>query len=307
MKFIILNMKRISILFPALAFLVVGTLSAQQPSAARVDSTTTALDSKIEVYQKENIPFKKPVPYAPVREADILWEYTVWVEVDLRQKQNFPLYFPTNPRTIGSRVNFFTLLMQGIERGEITPYDPFPVSDEFALKTTWEEIRTNPSIQGADRTEQQTSIYTGNDTSIFIKGKNLLEDENIQRIVVKEKRYFDKKHSTYNVRVIGICPYFYYLREGADQPSKIPVCWIYMDEARPLLSRHAAFNDFNEAQNISYDDFFMQHRYDGRIIKQGNVYNNRSIQEYASGLDALYESERIKNEILNREQDLWEY
>jgi gliding motility associated protien GldN len=299
-------MKRISKFFLVFGLLTAGTLSAQQP-AARVDSTTTALDSKIEVYQKENIPYKKPVPYAPVREADILWEYTIWVEVDLRQKQNFPLYFPTNPKTIGSRVNFFTLLMQGIERGEITPYDAFPVSDEFAMKTTWDAIRSTPTIQEADRTEQQISIFTGNDTSIFIKGKNLLDDENIQRIVIKEKRYFDKKHSTYNRRVIGIQPVFMYLRQGADQPTRIPVCWIYMDEARPLLSRHAVFNDFNEAQNISYDDFFMQHRYDGRIIRQGNVYNNRSIIEYASGLDALYESQRIENEIFDREQDLWEY
>ena len=300
-------MMRISNIFLVFGLLIVGTLSAQQQPVAAVDSATTALDSKIEVYQKENIPYKKPVPYAPVREADILFEYTVWREVDLRQKQNYPLYFPTHPKTIGSRVNFFTLLMQGVERGEITPYHPFPSSDEFAEKITWEDIRTNPSIQETSKTEQQTSIYTGNDTSIFIRGKNLLEDESIQRIVIKEKIYFDKKHSTLNIRVIGIQPIFRVLREGADEPVSIPVCWIFMDEARPLLARHAVFNDHNEAQNISFDDFFMQHRYEGRIIKIGNVFNNRTIAEYATGLDALYESERIKQMIFDAEQDLWEY
>ena len=290
-----------------LSFLIVGTLSAQQRSTARVDSATTALDSKIEVYRKENIPYKKPVPYAPVREADILFEYTVWREIDLRQKQNYPLYFPTNPKVIGSRINFFTLLMQGIERGEITPYDPFPTSDEFAMKISWEDINTNPSIKGADRTEQQISVFTGNDTVIHVKGKNLLEEESIQRILVKEKIYFDKRHSTLNRRVIGIRPDFMVLREGADQPVRVPVCWIYFDEARPLLSRHAVYNDYNEAQNISYDDFFMQHRYNGLIRKIGNIYNNREIGEYASGLDALYEAQRIEQMIFDDEQDLWEY
>ena len=299
-------MKRISNIFLVFGLLSASTLSAQQP-VARVDSTTTAHDSKIEVYQKENIPYKKPVPYAPVREADILWEYTVWVEVDLRQKQNFPLYFPTNPRVIGSRMNFFTLLMQGVERGEITPYNPFPTSDEFADKITWEDIMKNPSIKGADRMELTQSLTTGRDTSIFIKGRNLLEEESIQRILIKEKRYFDKKHSTYNVRVIGILPQFMVLREGADEPVKVPVCWIYMDEARPLLSRHSVFNEYNEAQNVSFDDFFMQHRYKGRIIRVGNIFNNRMISEYATGLDALYESQRIEQEIFDREQDLWEY
>jgi len=289
-----------------MGLLAVGTLSAQQP-AARVDSASTALDSKIEVYQKENIPYKKPIPYAPIREADILYERTIWREIDLRQKQNYPLYYPINPKIIGGRVNFFTLLMQGIERGEITPYDPFPASDEFAMKITWEDILKNPSIQEDDRTEVQQSIHTGFDTTILIKGKNLLQDESIQRILVKEKYIFDKKHSTLFRQVIGIQPVFMILREGADIPSRIPVCWIYMPEARPLLARHAVFNDFNEAQNVSYDDFFMQSRYAGRIVRVANVYNNRSIVEYASGLDALYESQRIHDEIFDWEQDLWEY
>ena len=299
-------MKRISHIFLTIGLMTVGTLSAQQP-AITVDSTTTAHDSKIEVYQKENIPFKKPIPYAPIREADVLYEKTVWREIDLRQKQNFPLYYPIEPKTIGSRVNFFTLLMQGVERGEITPYDPFPASDEFAMKITWEDIMKNPSIQEADRTEQQISVFTGNDTTLFIRGKNLLNDESIQRIRVKEKYIFDKKHSTLFRQVVGICPVFMVLREGADQAVAVPVCWIYMPEARPLLSRHAVFNDFNEAQNVSYDDFFMQSRYNGRITRVANVYNNRAISEYTSGLDALYESQRIENEIFDWEQDLWEY
>ena len=32
-----------------------------------------------------------------------------------------------------------------------------------------------------------------------------------------------------------------------------------------------------------------------------------SIEEYKYGVDALYEAERIKNEIRNWEMDLWEY
>ena len=300
-------MKRFISIIGLSGLLTTGTLLAQQP-AAQVDSTTTALDSKIEVYQKENIPFKEPIPYSPVREADVAEEWVVWSEIDLRQKQNFPLYYPINPtRKIGSRVNFFALLMEGIERGEITPYDPFPVSDEFAKPISYEDIITNPSIKAEDTKELSISIYTGNDTVISIRGTNLLDDEEIQRIVVKEKWYFDRKHSRLECRVIGICPVYMYLRPGTEEPARIPVCWIYMPEARPLLARHPVFNEFNTAHNISYDDFFMQHRYESRITKIANVYNNRNINEYASGLDILYESQRIYEEIRDWEQDLWEY
>jgi hypothetical protein len=83
--------------------------------------------------------------------------------------------------------------------------------------------------------------------------------------------------------------------------------WIYMTEARPILSRHPIFNRFNDAQNQSFDDFFMQNRYDGHIYQISNVYNNRSISEYASGLDVMYEAQRIENDIFDWEQDLWEY
>ena len=290
-----------------IGLLTVGTLSAQQP-VAKVDSSTTALDSKVEVYQKENIPNKAPIPFAYVREADVMEEWIVWREIDLREKKNFPLYYPTGQtRTIGSRVNFFSLLLGGIKRGEITPYHPFPVSDEFAYPITYEDIINNPSIKEGDTQETQSSIFTGNDTVVVIAGKNLLQDEEIQRIVVKEKIFIDKKYSRLERRVIGICPVFMYLRPGTDEPARIPVCWIDMDEARPLLARHPVFNPHNMAQNISYDDFFMQHLYSGRIIREANLYNNRYISEYSSGLDALYESQRIERKIFDFEQDLWEY
>ena len=42
------------------------------------------------------------------------------------------------------------------------------------------------------------------------------------------------------------------------------------------------------------------------IIREDNVFD-RSINEYAKGVDALYESERIKQEIIDFEQSLWEY
>lgn len=42
------------------------------------------------------------------------------------------------------------------------------------------------------------------------------------------------------------------------------------------------------------------------IIKESNVYD-RYINAYATGIDALLESERIKNDIFIFEHDLWEF
>ena len=304
-------MNRLSSILSGLSLLVFsGSLSAQQP-AATVDTSATAVDYMIEVYQKENIPFKTPIPYAYVREADVLVAKTVWRLIDLREKQNLVLYYPTKP--IGGRVNLIDLLLKGVESGEITPYDPFDEENEFAQKITLEVVNQNLGVKAGGDT-LWVDDGEGNMVPQISKATERRTDQ-VTKLWIKELIYFDKKHSKINRRVIGICQRRYYTKEGssaneddvAAELLSTPVMWIFMPEARKILSRHPVFNRFNDAQNISFDDFFMQNRYAGRIFKESNEYNNRRIDEYASGLDALYESQRIQNEIFDFEQNLWEY
>ena len=50
----------------------------------------------------------------------------------------------------------------------------------------------------------------------------------------------------------------------------------------------------------------MKRMFGSYITKEENVYN-RSIAEYTKGLDALLESERVKNSLHEFESNLWEY
>ena len=52
--------------------------------------------------------------------------------------------------------------------------------------------------------------------------------------------------------------------------------------------------------------YFIKRFFSSRIVKESNKYD-RKISEYKQGLDALLESEKIKEEIFNLEHDLWEY
>src|SRR3546814_11501593 len=63
-----------------------------------------------------------------MREADGMWEKRVWQEIDVREKMNEVLMHPSS--------NLFTVLMNAVKAGELTAYDPNPVSaddpgDEF--------------------------------------------------------------------------------------------------------------------------------------------------------------------------------
>jgi hypothetical protein len=72
------------------------------------------------------------------------------------------------------------------------------------------------------------------------------------------------------------------------------------------LANADAFNPMNDAQRRTYEDLFQKRFFSSFIIKESNVYD-RSIATYAKGLDALAESERIKEELFLLEHDLWHY
>ncbi|MFT4545230.1 MAG: hypothetical protein ACI9EQ_001701, partial [Bacteroidia bacterium] len=65
-------------------------------------STFTVVESAAQnvldgVYVKEHYPTRKVIPYTHLREADVMWATRIWRKLDLREKINHPLYFPTEP------------------------------------------------------------------------------------------------------------------------------------------------------------------------------------------------------------------
>ena len=58
---------------------------------------------------------------------------------------------------------------------------------------------------------------------------------------------------------------------------------------------------------MSFDDLFIKRLFHSYIVAEENVYNNRNINAYLSGKEAMLESKKIENKIFNFEQDLWEY
>ena len=94
------------------------------------------------------------------------------------------------------------------------------------------------------------------------------------------------------------------LESGEKFPQ--PLFWIPYESAREVFVQAPFYNRSNSAANLSYDDVFIKRMFDSYIFKEENVYD-RSIQEYAQGVDALLESERIKNSLIEFEEYLWEY
>jgi hypothetical protein len=82
--------------------------------------------------------------------------------------------------------------------------------------------------------------------------------------------------------------------------------WLYFPQMRPYLQTYYTYNDKNDAQWMSFDDLFWKTKYTQVIYKESNVYD-RKIESYRRGVDALIESERIKEEIRTFEHDVWNF
>lgn len=283
-------MKKLIAYTGILVFLLV--FSARSVDAQIVNGAFTSTD----------ISEKKPMPLPDVREADVLWSKKVWRIIDLREKMNLPLYYPT-VETDGLK-NLITLLLDGVESGLITPYDA-RLDDDFKVPMTYEQVQE--AFGAEESTEETIDFDTGERKMVTIQGE--IRPGEIKQYMIKEEWYFDKQSSSLNVRIIGICPIREFTRD-IDQPGQVQrtkVFWVYYPEARKLLATNKVLNPYNHAQSMSFDDLFIKRFFNSYIVRESNVYNNRDISAYLSGKDAMLESKRIENEIFNFEQDLWEY
>ena len=253
-------------------------------------------------FKRTDIIQKKPMPLPTVREADVFWSQKLWRIIDLREKMNQRLYYPTVE--IEGKMNLISLLLSGIENGQLTPYDA-SLDDDFKVPMSYEQVKASFGAEAT--TEEKIDFDTGERTMVTIQGE--IRPNDIKQYLIKEEWYFDKQNSTLNVRIIGICPIREFVRPGdsPDQVQRQKLFWIYYPEARPLLSTNIVLNPYNPAKQVSFDDLFIKRTFNSYIVSEENVYNNRSVSSYLVGKEAMLESKRIENRIFDYEQDLWEY
>jgi gliding motility associated protien GldN len=250
-----------------------------------------------DIYQK-SIPDAKKIDYPFLREADVVWSKRYYRLIDLREKINMALYYPTVPTRDG-RKSFINILLDEIKAGNVNAWDPQNSNNP----TTYGEIEKN--MGAVTRTLQIQIDAQGTMRDSIVPGEATSQD--VKQLLLYEEWYFDKKLSKLDVRIIAIMPYWMGVDPELQRPMRKPLFWIKFDEIRDILAKQEAFGSRNDAQRISFDDLFMQRRFGSIIFGESNVQDDRFIQDYTVGKASLFEADRLKTELFDFEHDLWEY
>lgn len=247
-----------------------------------------------------------PLEYGYVDDRDILWSKTLWETVDLDERVNFPLYYPTDTMDIGGdRRSLYHVLIKNIKNGKLEVY----ADSYFTEKRNFGDL--SASLQKTDTLDYGYEQVNAGETvsEEFITRRNITAAE-IEEYHIKGIWYFDKRQGELKYRLLGIAPVAPDVNFiDDDQPDKVELFWVWYPDARQILHEAKVFNQRNSAQPISFDMLLNARRFNAVIYKEDNVHGDRKVNDYIAdnALFQLLEAQRIKEVIRDREQDMRAY
>lgn len=292
--------------------------SAQMPPKLGDSSGNSVLGGG---HVQSDIPTKRVIQYSHLSNRDVLYSKRIWRTIDLRQKHNYPLFYPTEP-TDDDRMSLFDVIKWGaLTEGSLTLYEPRLTStgfdDQFRFPVikdsgeSQEEFDFRKRLLFGERllipvfNEDGTFKYDNEGNQLFMDTIEYYESRDIVKYEIKEDWFFDKVKSVMDVRIIGISPVVNFVDNttGTVLGTK-NLFWLYFPECRYTFQNFSVYNPNNDAMPMSFDDLFWKRDFNSYIHKESNVYD-RTVDPTWMGVDALLESERIKKDQFKMEHDLW--
>ena len=300
-KYCIVSLVIITTLFPRL-------LSAQEKQVPFFDKK-----GNVRVQTTEMDALADTIANVNHRADDVVWSRIVYRVIDMRDKQNYQLYFPMRANDVYR--SLFRTMLDAICKGvpvyrknarEIVPSfnDSARLEgDELSKVFAYDNNMDNNLIQINPITKQAKIV--GDQYYNYVK--------NQFKFMIQEIIFFDKHTSCMYSKIIAIAP-IYALHPDNSQ-SKNPMkffresvlCWFAFDELRPYLARQYVIPNGNETARLTYDEYFAQKIYTSFLLGDSNMFN-RMLLESELSYDRIHkEQNRIETELLNFEEDLWEY
>lgn len=227
---------------------------------------------------------------------DVAWRRDVYKVLDLASDRNAVLYFPEEPQ--GDKMNLFTYLFKLVMRKDIKAY-------EYTIDGN-ENLTAKNVMQPKEMlTRFEINFETNAEGKIRVDNSDIPSAQ-VKSYYIKESTYYDQNTAQFHTQVTALCPVRKGIDEFGEEEAPTPLFWLDYAEISPYLANIVLMNsNYNNAAQISADDYFTTNQYEGKIYKTVNL-QGRVLQNYCETDSALkVEQTRIEKEITTLQDHVW--
>jgi len=279
------------------------------------------------------------------RADDVVWSRVVYRIIDMRYKQNFQLYYPINPDDPQYK-GLLQVMLEGLADtlhayslqtdDNIKPYfdeslllspqdliDQATFGEQKSITMTQEEYdevfgEGEYERMMANSTKSLFGYCNPQDSSkVCFNSRGYKEFvRNQLKFVIQEVVFFDKHYSRLYSKIIAIAPLYAELGisdvDVTEETVNEALCrqlmwWVPFDEFRKYMAKQYIIPQGNDTRRVTFEEFFGKKLYSSYIIGDSNMYDRMFTTYAKTEADVRKEQTRVANELLDFEQDLWEY
>lgn len=261
-----------------------------------------------------------PLSLRPIREENVMYKTTLWRRIDLKEKQNQPLF------SKGSEITRH--LIDAVKAGLIEAYDNDSLITKLTLDQFMDRLMLKGEGGGLSEEEKAAGFSAGGDdgwggdsggasksaggaapaTAVDPGAGVEIFPTQLTTLELKEDWIFDKQRSRQYFDILSLR-----LIIPADQTTlgfDRPIATFkYKELERYFRSNPKCiwYNAANGASHKNLADAFELRLFHGKIIKKSNALDNFLDDIYKSPREGLLKSEQLEHELMEFEHNLWEY
>ncbi len=283
-------MKEIKILCFSAAILLAGNALAQTQSSSISGN-----------------PSARPIP-----EADMMYRKTIWRTVDLREKQNKPLFADSRQIT--------RIIIEAVKRGELPIYKNDSLTSTITLQAFTENMTM---AEEGDGGRSQIEIDAGIDPNSDDWGPDAVSStpigpisneffpKDLYQLEIKEDAIFDKKRSRMYYDIKALTMVVPATLKSNIKGRDIPVGTFKYSDLAKVFRAHPQeaiwFNPQNDAEHKNLADAFDLRLFSSFITKVSNP-DNASLEDIHGGpKEGLLASQNAANQLIEYEYNLWSF
>jgi gliding motility associated protien GldN len=275
----------------------------------------TVCSLSVQAQEREEDNGMNPLSTKSIHVSDIMYQKTVTRAVDLRERQNQPLFAKDHEIT--------RVIIDAVQRGDVQPF----LNDSLNTEITVEQFLENITIPSAEaEVSEEDLAFMANDdggwdddgdddgesSAPTVKKVEYFFPKDLYQMQIREDLIFDKQRSRMYYDILAVTMFV-----PADHPDnikgiEIPIASFSYKELHDQTFKDNPeaiwFNPFNDAEHRNLADAFELRLFSSYIIKVSNPNDEYIVDTYGGDPKVgIMASQWKAFELLEYEHNLWEF